>query len=220
MSLGQRLKDRLFSLTAPTSASSAHNQQASPQYAGRGGQNRPKKRAGAKLLAIYEDEWAEIHEANEKNAKLASKCDVIIEKMHADAEKKCAECATLTMLAAQIPRLNEQLSEAMRLLGDLETSFGDVEVALLALEDTIDARQLQERQLDQRMRLAVCQEKRKAQYSALESSLKLDYDLKKEALKSRDRSASVSASSTLDTIDLNDSTTPSEKEPEENPLDM
>ncbi len=53
--------------------------------------------------------------------------------------------------------------------GALESSFGDVEVALLALEDTIDARELQENQLEQRFQMAMYQERRKAEFMDLSS---------------------------------------------------
>jgi hypothetical protein len=53
--------------------------------------------------------------------------------------------------------------------GSLESLFGDVEISLLALEDTIDARELQERQLDQRYQLAMYQERRKAEFNELSS---------------------------------------------------
>ena len=47
--------------------------------------------------------------------------------------------------------------------------FSDVEISLLALEDTLDARELQERQLDQRFQLAIYQERRKAEFNELAS---------------------------------------------------
>ena len=53
--------------------------------------------------------------------------------------------------------------------GRLESSFSDVEVSLLALEDTIDARELLEEQMDQRFQLEVYQAKRKAEYEELSS---------------------------------------------------
>ena len=53
--------------------------------------------------------------------------------------------------------------------GTLESLIGDVELALLALEDTIDAREMQEKQLDQRFQLAMYQERRKAEFNELAS---------------------------------------------------
>ena len=57
----------------------------------------------------------------------------------------------------------------MGTLGDLESLFGDVEISLLGLEDTIDAREMQERQLDQRFHVAMYQERRKAEFNDLSS---------------------------------------------------
>ena len=53
--------------------------------------------------------------------------------------------------------------------GSLESMFSDVEISLMALEDTIGARELQERQLDQRFQLAIYQERRKAEFNELAS---------------------------------------------------
>ena len=55
------------------------------------------------------------------------------------------------------------------ILGTMESLIGDVEIALLALEDTIDAREMQEKQLDQRFQLAMYQERRKAEFNELAS---------------------------------------------------
>ena len=55
-------------------------------------------------------------------------------------------------------------------LGDLESLFGDVEISLLGLEDTIDAREMQEKQLDQRFQVAMYQERRKAEFNDLSST--------------------------------------------------
>jgi hypothetical protein len=63
--------------------------------------------------------------------------------------------------------------------GNLESLFGDVEISLLALEDTIDAREMQEKELDQRFQLAMYQERRKAEFNDLANRLQSDFDKKK-----------------------------------------
>ena len=55
--------------------------------------------------------------------------------------------------------------------------IGDVEIALLALEDTIDAREMQEKQLDQRFQLAMYQERRKAEFNELASKSYIRFTL-------------------------------------------
>lgn len=105
--------------------------------------------------------------ANVKNAKLATKCDSVISGIHRGYERQFQSVMTLQMLVGQIPAINQQIESVMNSLGDLEALFGDVELALLGLEDTIDARELQERQLDQRFQMAMYQERRNAEFEEL-----------------------------------------------------
>lgn len=63
----------------------------------------------------------------------------------------------------------------MKCLGQLENLFMEVEVSLLALEDTIDARDAQERQLERRFQLAIYQEKRRQELEDLETRLEMQY---------------------------------------------
>lgn len=114
-----------------------------------------------------QNQWEELHVANEKNGKLAVKCDGIISRIHRGYEKQFQDVLTLQMLVGQIPKINAQIEDVMNSLGDLESLFGDVEIALLGLEDTLDARELQERQLDQRFQMAMYQERRNAEFEEL-----------------------------------------------------
>ena len=61
----------------------------------------------------------------------------------------------------------------------MESMLGDVEISLLALEDTIDAREMQEKQLEQRFQLAMYQERRKAEFNELANRLQNDFEKKK-----------------------------------------
>ena len=63
----------------------------------------------------------------------------------------------------------------MLTLGKLENLVVEVEVALLALEDTIDAREAQEKQLEQRFQIAIYQERRKQELEELEARLENQY---------------------------------------------
>ena len=49
--------------------------------------------------------------------------------------------------------IGSKLNLVLILSGDMESMLGDVEISLLALEDTIDAREMQEKQLEQRFQL-------------------------------------------------------------------
>ena len=78
----------------------------------------------------------------------------------------------------------------MRVLGELESGFSEVEVALLALEDTIDAREAQERQLEQRFQLAIYQERRRQELEELAAKLDMQHQKRRVGIEHRQSSRS------------------------------
>merc|ERR1712016_543360 len=62
--------------------------------------------------------------------------------------------------------------------GPAEVACQEVEIALLALEDTIDAREAQERQLESRFQLALDQERRRQELEELEQRVEQVYQRK------------------------------------------
>ena len=122
--------------------------------------------AGAEILETWQNQWEILHLNNEHNAKSADKCDKLILKIKNKSEKQWSDISTLQ---THIPQINNGIKEIMEKLGNLESLLGDVEISLLALEDTIDAREMQEKQLDQRFQLAMYQERRKAEFNDLAS---------------------------------------------------
>ena len=130
---------------------------------------KPKKKdleAGAELLETWQNQWEVLHLNNERNAKSADKCDKLILKIKDRSQKQWNDIATLQ---THIPQINNGIKDIMEKLGSIESMLGDVEISLLALEDTIDAREMQEKQLDQRFQLAMYQERRKAEFNDLAS---------------------------------------------------
>ena len=130
---------------------------------------KPKKEdleAGAELLETWQNNWEVIHLNNERNAKKADKCDKLIVNIKDRTLKQWNDIATIQ---THIPQINNGIKDIMDKLGSLESFIGDVEISLLALEDTIDAREMQEKQLDQRFQLAMYQERRKAEFNDLAS---------------------------------------------------
>ena len=95
--------------TLPRSPSST----TSPQY-------QPKRlnaEAGSELLEVYESVWEDLHVRNERNAKLAQKCDRVIGELNRDYEKKWNDVLTLQMLVGNIPQINEDIEKVMKSLG-------------------------------------------------------------------------------------------------------
>ena len=81
---------------------------------------------------------------------------------------------------SQIPQVTEEMDAAIKALGNLESLFSDVEISLLALEDTIDARELQEKQVEHHLQMSVYQEKRKANFNDLSNQLQKKYESRKQ----------------------------------------
>ena len=79
-----------------------------------------------------------------------------------------------------MPQVSEEIETALKALGNMESLFSDVEISLLALEDTIDARELQENQLESRFQLAMHQEKSKAKFNELSNQLQEQYQSRKQ----------------------------------------
>ena len=78
--------------------------------------------------------------------------------------------------------MTEEIEKSIEVLGNMESLFSDVEISLLALEDTIDARELQEKQSERRFQLTVHQEKTKAKFNELSNRLENQYQSKKHEI--------------------------------------
>ncbi len=150
-----------------SSSTSSGQDQTSPEYCGRRVQERLN--AGADLLKAYQDQWESMHAENEANAALASECDVQISKLRRKVEADWSHVASLQTLASQVARVAEQVGQAEELLNGLESEFSRVEVALLGLEDTLDARQMQARQEGQAREVDKHENRRKKQFEQLSS---------------------------------------------------
>nr|ACO10730.1 Dysbindin [Caligus rogercresseyi] len=132
--------------------------------------------AGCELLEYYQNQWEEIRNANEGNIRLGHEADATILKLKDSLDSQWNHISTLSGLVAQIPAINEDIRGIMNTLGSLDSSFTDVEIALFALEDTIETRKLQEKQLDQRFQIAIYQERRQAEFNDLSAKLQKSYE--------------------------------------------
>jgi len=171
-----QLKDRILSLQEEITSSVkqyAPSEQQSNDLAKRSG----GLDAGANLLESWQNCWEELHLASERNAKVASRCDGLITTVKNRTEK---QWCNVTALQNHVPKVNKGIQEIMEKLGCMESLLGDVEISLLALEDTIDAREMQEKQLEQRFQLAMYQERRKSEFNELATRLQNDYEKKKK----------------------------------------
>ena len=121
--------------------------------------------------------WRQIHERNVVGGREAGRCDRTVTLLQAEYERQHRQVSSLSVscLLSCLPVINTQVQEVMVTLGKLENLVVEVEVALLALEDTIDAREAQEKQLEQRFQIAIYQERRKQELEELEARLENQY---------------------------------------------
>jgi len=131
--------------------------------------------AGNKILTYYQNVWKHLHDNAEEVAKHADVTDREVSRVAAEYDRQWRHVSRMSSLVSTLPDINVQIQGVMNTLGQLENLFMEVEVALLALEDTIDARDAQEKQLEHRFQMAIYQERRRQELEELESRLELDY---------------------------------------------
>lgn len=131
--------------------------------------------AGSAVLTHYQSSWREIHSRGVAAGKEAERCDRAVARIQAEYERQVRHVGALSSLVTSLPDINNNVQQVMLTLGHLENLFMEVEVALLALEDTIDAREAQEKQLEQRFQMAIYQERRRQEIEELESRLEMQY---------------------------------------------
>lgn len=141
--------------------------------------------AGGGLLEAWQIKWEELHRAHEKNARKAAKCDKTITRINNAVDNQWKHIMTLQALVSQIPHLTDEIDKSIKVLGAMESLFSDVEISLLALEDTIDARELQEKQSKRNFQLTMHQEKTKAKFNELSSQLENQYQTKKREIETK-----------------------------------
>ena len=171
--------------------------------------------AGGGLLEAWQIKWEELHRTHEKNARKAAKCDKTITKINNAVDNQWKHIMTLQalgkyieinfyltinientclifcitppilILVSQIPHLTDEIDKSIKVLGAMESLFSDVEISLLALEDTIDARELQEKQSKRNFQLTMHQEKTKAKFNELSSQLENQYQTKKREIETK-----------------------------------
>lgn len=134
--------------------------------------------AGSKIVTHFQAATRALHHNGELVARLADTADREVRRVEAEYDRQWRHVSRITGLIVNIPEINTQIRGVMNTLGELENLFMEVEVALLALEDTIDARDAQEKQLEQRFQLALYQERRRQELEELEARLEMEYQKK------------------------------------------
>lgn len=136
--------------------------------------------AGAILLERYQNDWMVIHNLNEENAKKSEEVDKTIGKLKEFCDKQWTMMTSLVSQLSMLPTIAEDIKNIMKKIGTLENSFEEVDKSLLTLENTIEIQQLQEKQLDQRFKLALYKEKKLASFEVFKDQLSAQHASKLE----------------------------------------
>ncbi|XP_017041556.1 dysbindin protein homolog [Drosophila ficusphila] len=110
--------------------------------------------AGCSLLAKYEDDWQQIHGANEENAEKAAAIADQISGVQCKATNQRRIISELNSSLAGIPTLIAQLQVSSKVLQSLEQMGQQLEVELEKLEDLCEECELQEFFLEQQFQIS------------------------------------------------------------------
>lgn len=128
--------------------------------------------AGAQILNHYQQQWEEVHELNEENAKNSDILANMIEEMHKKVSNDHRSVSDISYLLSNgTQSLSESVTNCVTQLEDLNQSFESVEKDLLKLENLIEILELQERELEHRFQLALYKEKKLANLENLRVEL-------------------------------------------------
>jgi len=144
--------------------------------------------AGGELLNDWQACWEELHLANERNIKKANRCEKVICDIRQKTRTQWSQVMTLqTLIGQSVPQVGAEIQTAMKRLSQMESLFEEVEISLLALEESVEARELQEKQLEEKFQLTMHQERKRVAFNELSGQLQLKFDGKKEAMEQQRR---------------------------------
>ncbi|KAH9362429.1 hypothetical protein HPB48_020161 [Haemaphysalis longicornis] len=101
--------------------------------------------------------------------------DVLIAGLQSYCHQQLLSMQQLNLQLAQLPKLQQGVQDLMNTIGELEGMFEEVELRLVSLEDVIETQALQEKQLDERFKLALYGEKKKGHFESLKEKLEEDH---------------------------------------------
>ena len=116
--------------------------------------------AGTEILTHYQEQWAELHNLNEENAKTAEKLAEKINVLHSKTVRDCDNVIDITQLLNSTPTVNKSMEMCCQQIAHLHKSFENVEKGILDLEDLIERIELEKRKVEHKYQLALYKEKK------------------------------------------------------------
>ncbi|CAH2097626.1 unnamed protein product [Euphydryas editha] len=143
--------------------------------------------AGGKLLEKYQEEWAELHENADKNAKAAEKVDKIILELHETTKLRLQSATELAQNLVQLPNLTASVAQCMDSLKNVQTLLTEVENQLIEFEDIVERSNMEKWKLDHHYQLTLYKEKKMAGLEEIRNqlakqNLEKNYEIEKRQL--------------------------------------
>ncbi|XP_059055906.1 dysbindin [Achroia grisella] len=127
--------------------------------------------AGGALLEKYQEQWVELHQNADDNAKAADEVDRIILELHESTKTKLQNAQALSQGLMHIPALTAAVAQCMDSLKNVQTLLKTVEEDLVEFEDIAERRAMEKWKLDHHYHLTLYQEKKMAALEDIRSKL-------------------------------------------------
>lgn len=103
--------------------------------------------AGSKLLDKHQQQWAELHENADKNAKAADDVDRIIIELQEQANSRLVHAIDLAKSLVNLPKLSTAVEDCIEGLQEVQTLLKVVEEELLDLEVVVEKSNMAQRKI-------------------------------------------------------------------------
>ncbi|XP_026750536.1 dysbindin [Galleria mellonella] len=127
--------------------------------------------AGGALLEKYQEQWAELHQNADRNAKAADEVDKLILELHESTKIKLQNAHALSQGLMQIPALTAAVAQCMDSLKNVQHLLKSVEDDLVEFEDIVERRAMEKWKLDHHYHLTLYKEKKMAALEDIRNQL-------------------------------------------------
>lgn len=115
---------------------------------------------GTELLEKYQNEWTELHENAEKNAREAEIIDVVMLDIHKNVKKRLEDITNINMCLVSLPKVISSVGDCVNRLQVLSDLFETVEKELISLEAIVERNDFEQRKMEHKFQLNMYKEKK------------------------------------------------------------
>lgn len=116
--------------------------------------------SGSEILTHFQNNWFELHELNETNAKKASELAEVISSLHSKIERDNIAVNSILLILNTPNGFHNVLDNCFEQITNLHKSLESVEESLLELEKLVELCDLEKKKNDHRKELELYKEKK------------------------------------------------------------